>query len=264
MRNKYHHLINQCINHNLYTKHKLKAKSKILYCDNALERDSKNSSVDWWNRSFFIAMGVILTATFWFTVYDVTAKHEVQSRMIIAFSVVRNIKKLLTNRGSEDLRFLDSQRFLLSLAVIAAHIFLKMTMGPIGNPIYFENGEFGMMKNGTIFISTFFVMSAFLLTVNFLQSMKASDVSLGNFGLALFNRYFRLTVPYIFMILLHGLDVYPKLLGPYFRYFVEKEKWGCRNYWYSKIMYTDNYNFRHNFVRSIFQAIYSKFLICFV
>lgn len=247
LRKKYHHLINQCINHNLYTKYRLKAKSKVIYCDSSSE--TGNSSTDWWNTSFFIALSVILLLSTIFTIYDVTSKRKVQSRIIIAFSIVRNVEKLFSKRGPEDLQFLDSQRFILNLAVISAHAYLKMAMGPLGNPIYFENEDFWMLENGTIFISTFFVMSAFLLTINFLKSMKSSDVNLGNFGLALFNRYFRLTVPYLFMILVHGLDVYPKLLGPSFKYFMEKEKWGCRNYWYSKIMYTDNYNFRHNFVR---------------
>lgn len=190
----------------------------------------------------------ILLVTAGCSLYDITSKDEVQSRLVIAFSIVRNVEKLFIRRGSDDLQFLDSQRFLLNLAVISAHIYLKMAMGPLKNPEFFENEDFWMAENGTIFISTFFVMSSFLLTVNFLKDMKSSDVGLGNFGLALFNRYFRLTVPYGFMILFHGLDIWPKLLGPNFRYFMEKEKWGCRNYWYSKILYMDNYNFRHNFV----------------
>ncbi|KAL5285268.1 hypothetical protein ACFFRR_007174 [Megaselia abdita] len=243
---KYHKLINQCINHKLFTKHKLKATSKILYCDSSEENEIPRNSIDWWNISFFVVLGSLIVISLICTIFDLSFRKG-KSRLITAFSMVRNVEKLFTRRGSEDLQFLDSQRFLLNIAVISAHIYLKIAMGPVKNPIFFENEDFWMLENGTIFISTFFVMSSFLLTVNFLKDMKSSDVNIGNFGLTLFNRYFRLTVPYIFMILLHGLDVYPDVLGPSFKYFMEKEKWGCRNYWYSKILYMDNYNFRHNF-----------------
>lgn len=249
---KYDHLLNQCINYNLYTKFKLKAKSKILFCDSSAENNASKHSTDWWNTSFFAVLGVIVIISLLFTAYDVTSKHVVQSKIIVAFSIVRNVKKLLTQRGSEDLKFLDSLKFFLNMAVIISHIYLKMVMSPVGNPIYFESSHFWILENGTIFISTFFVISAFLLTINFLNDMKSSDVNLGNFALAMFNRYFRLTVPYIFVILLHGLEVYPNSLGPNFKYFFEKEKWACRNFWYSKIMFTDNYNFRHEFVSIVF------------
>ncbi|XP_013412597.1 nose resistant to fluoxetine protein 6 [Lingula anatina] len=166
------------------------------------------------------------------------------SKVILAFSVYTNGAKVLnTKQGSGALTCVNGIRFLSLSWVIWGHsyAFCFTFVGNIG-PIFEEYKNSWTMQplwSGTFSVDTFFVMSGLLVTYLTLREMKKGSGRFRvNWGLYYFHRFWRLTPPYMLVMMVYVPTFYLWGNGPGW------PKGGidpnCKNYWWANILYINN------------------------
>lgn len=120
------------------------------------------------------------------------------STVILSFSIPRNWYRLISKSKSQisnDLRPLQALRFLTMFCVVIGHVVLFMNVMPVYNPQYMEKNFYRIVTmilvNGTTIIQTFFVMSGYLLSLQFTKLQETSKFSFKYFPTAIIYRYLR-------------------------------------------------------------------------
>lgn len=99
-----------------------------------------------------------------------------------------------------------------------------------------------LLLNGTSIIQTYFVISGFMLTIQFMlykensKELKWSCVPEG-----VLYRFLRLTPVYFLMILLNATILIRLQNGPLWNRIGEIERTFCRNNWWTNLVYVNNY-----------------------
>lgn len=129
---------------------------------------------------------------------------QINEGFLVAFSVQRNIRRLITchesTKGSleHDLQFLYATRFLTMFCVIGGHVLLLNEIFPISNPEYIEVKYHEMLTmlltNGFKVIETYFIISGLLMSLNFMKFITNSPFGLKHFIHAIIYRYLRLII----------------------------------------------------------------------
>lgn len=118
--------------------------------------------------------------------------------IVVAFSIPRNWYRLMAkNRSqiSDDLRPIQALRFLTMFGVVLGHCVLFTNVMPMYNPEYMEKNFYRvvtmLLVNGTTIIQTFFVISGYLLTIQFIKLQATSTFSFKYFWSSILYRYLR-------------------------------------------------------------------------
>lgn len=118
--------------------------------------------------------------------------------MVVTFSLPRNWYRLISksdNPCSNNLRPIQALRFLTMFCVILGHSVLFTNVMPVYNPQYMERNFYRIITmiliNGTTIIQTFFVLSGYLLSVQFNKLQETTKFSLKYFWTAIIYRYLR-------------------------------------------------------------------------
>lgn len=99
-----------------------------------------------------------------------------------------------------------------------------------------------ILINGHTVIQTYFAISGFLLSVQFMDYKESQKVfHLSYFFKAIFYRYVRLTPVYAFMILFHATLLIDVQSGPLWKHVAETERSFCRSHWWTNLLYVNNY-----------------------
>lgn len=146
-----------------------------------------------------------------------------------------------------DLRFLDCFKTCTIFLVIIGHTNWIFLESGIINTFDTENLNHSLgsafLNTGCIITLTFFVISGFLLALNYhrvtTQMTKNESYTLLFIKFNVF-RYLRLTIPYALMVLVTGV-YFNNLGGPMWKHIVEKEQLTCRNNWWHNLLYINNY-----------------------
>ncbi|XP_055708626.1 nose resistant to fluoxetine protein 6-like isoform X1 [Phlebotomus papatasi] len=260
-RKLYDQLINQCINHELITGYDLVAFSQVEYC----VTNHEILEYDFLDICFFFVLVSLVTTVFASTYLDrrlkktrpveeQTSDHyrmplqgPVNGR--VTFSLLRNWYRLMSGpktNSDKDLRCIHAMRFLTMFCVIIGHTILFLNVFPVFNPQYIEMNYYRFITmiliNGHTVIQTYFAISGFLLSVQFMDYKESQKVfHMSYFFKAIFYRYVRLTPVYAFMILFHATLLIDVQSGPLWKHVAETERSFCRSNWWTNLLYVNNY-----------------------
>ncbi|XP_017836319.1 nose resistant to fluoxetine protein 6 [Drosophila busckii] len=267
-RMRYDHVINSCLNRKFEKKYQLRLRSNLEYCiraDEKLEHDAVDQTV-------YILLALLLLLTISSSSYDYRLKRQqvqpannqgnefyqqtlesLPQRFFCAFSICRNYYRLVLPTSSQyakDLRFFDAFRVVCVFIVILGHTLMVFMTVQLQNPEFFEQFlykfETSIFQNGNVAIQIFFVMSAFLLYVNFIERQwvdKSTSICrcIGVYFRVFFTRYFRLLPSLVLLILFNGTLLTRLGDGPFWRHLTEAERVFCRSMWWKNVFFINNY-----------------------
>ncbi|KAH8411059.1 hypothetical protein KR222_011279 [Zaprionus bogoriensis] len=267
-RMRYEHLINSCLNRDFERKFQLRLRSNIEYCewaDEQLEHDTLDVFV-------YMLIALILLLTILSSYYDFQLKRKQgdpllacgnlfyqqqlrtrTQRLLCAFSLCRNFYRLTLPSSSEfsrDLRFFDAFRVIGVFFVILGHTLMVFMTIQIQNPEFYEQFlyrfETSIFQNGSAVIQIFFVMSAFLLYINFTDRQWINKgtgplTCVGVYFRVFFSRYFRMLPSLVLLIMFNGTILTRLGDGPFWRHLTEAERVFCRENWWKNVFFVNNY-----------------------
>lgn len=187
---------------------------------------------------------------------DFYAKSEFKEnkfgKILICFSMLENGKKLLTVRVRspivrENLEILNFVRVLSIGWVVLGHTTMFGMTVPVladyNNALNeFKRSEFLVSLGACNAVDTFFFMSGLLVTYLFLEEVvKRPNLYLLKSGLALIHRYLRITPLYMFCLFFFWSLQKHLGSGPTNVYIDEIFHGDCPDYWYSNLLYLNNY-----------------------
>lgn len=166
--------------------------------------------------------------------------------ILSCFSVRKNCRALMKRKNSM-IHAIQGIRVLAMFGVIAGHRALFPNMGPILNPELYEN-EFHtpammMVVNGNVIVTVFFVITGFLEARAWLTTYEKLPsfsyvVVLGSY----IGRWLRLTPALAVMVAFDALWLEHLGAGPLWnQHVVKAEAQVCKDYWWTNILYINNY-----------------------
>ncbi|EDW58809.2 nose resistant to fluoxetine protein 6 [Drosophila virilis] len=265
---RYDHLVNSCLNKEFARKYQLRLRSSIEYCERAdepLEHDALDLTV-------YVLLALLLLCTVFSSFYDFRLKRQQTlparahgnlfyrqplrtraEKYLCAFSLCRNYYRLVLPSSSvcgKDLRFFDAFRVIGVFVVVLGHTLMIFMSVQLQNPEFFEQFlyrfETSIFQNGNVFIQIFFVMSSFLLYVNFTERKWISNSSstfdcIRVYFTVFLSRYLRM-LPSLALIILFNSSILSRLGdGPFWRHLTEPERIFCRETWWKNIIFINNY-----------------------
>ncbi|XP_011196535.3 nose resistant to fluoxetine protein 6 [Zeugodacus cucurbitae] len=264
----YGELVSHCINYDFHKNFGLGLRTSIEYCEEAnvsLEYDSLDVAV-------YVILAIIALTSIFSTIYDYRLKtkqtlssqnngfykvplESAEQQLWVSYSICRNfyqIHDLLESQRqtSKDLRFFDGLRVIGVFLVLFAHSLILFMAIQVENPEFYETffyrPETAIIENGAAIIQIFFVMSGFLLYVNFNErnfvttNTSIVDCIITYFKI-FFHRYLRL-LPSLIMLVLFNSTILVRLQnGPFWRHYVEAERVFCRELWWQNLLFVNNY-----------------------
>ncbi|XP_050324029.1 nose resistant to fluoxetine protein 6 isoform X1 [Bactrocera neohumeralis] len=265
---RYDKMVNRCLNYDFHHNFGLELRTSIEYCEEAnvyLEHDSLDVTV-------YTILAIIALVSIFSTMYDYRLKKSQilskqnnefykvplqcsEHQLWVSFSICRNFYHICDSSKSrsqtaEDLRFFDGLRVIGVFLVLFVHSLILFMAVQVDNPQFYEtffyHPETAILENGAAIIQIFFVMSGFLLYVNFNErKFVTSNTSLiGCVVIYLkifFHRYLRL-LPSLMMLILFNSTMLVRLQnGPFWRHYVEAERVFCRELWWQNLLFVNNY-----------------------
>ncbi|KAK3908003.1 Cyanidin 3-O-glucoside 7-O-glucosyltransferase (acyl-glucose) [Frankliniella fusca] len=175
---------------------------------------------------------------------DLKGEGAVQT-FLSCFSIRRNSRALTHTRGTL-ISAIQGLRVLGMVGVIVGHRAFFPNMGPILNPDLFEN-EFNtpiMMNiiNGTVIVTIFFVITAFLEARGWLMTYDKRRFSLRYALKACFGRWLRLVPALAVMVAFDALWLEHLGSGPIWNQLVVRGAAGsCKVAWWTNLLFINNY-----------------------
>ena len=169
-------------------------------------------------------------------------------RILLSFSLYKNGRNLLsTKQPAGTFTCLHGIRFLSLAWIILGHAYFMMfdrnqivNANLLAYKKYLEPMLFSTIFNQlTNAVDPFFVMSAFLVSVSYLKSLKRSEgkVSAKSIGILYLHRYWRLTPVYAAVMMIYTF-LFPYVnRGPLSKPDLFQE---CRDFWWSNFLYINN------------------------
>ncbi|XP_063697875.1 nose resistant to fluoxetine protein 6-like [Culicoides brevitarsis] len=253
--------VNKCINIGLKRKYGLMGYSSIEFC-NSNQEVAQYDFLDYFFMVILVAIVATVTAG---TYFDKSMnpketmdhyKKDVENvglgtRVLLSFSLPRNWYRLVTPSKTtigRDLRYVQGLRVVTMFGVVYGHVFLGYNFAPAINPEYIEQRYHSIwsmvMLNGMTVVQTFFTISGFLLTVQFVemtQQFKRQNWNPSYFWIAIFYRYIRLTPVYALMVLFDATWLVRTNSGPGWKRTAWIERSYCRRNWWTNLLYINNY-----------------------
>ncbi|KMY91834.1 nose resistant to fluoxetine protein 6 [Drosophila simulans] len=261
----YKEVVKGCLNHKFSEKFSLRTRSLIEYCVSASDKDLKLDLLD---LTFYGILVVILFITLCSSFLDYRLRKmssqksegfyreplkDRRQRLLTSFSVVRNYHRLVEPYNSDfsrDVSFFDGFRVIGVFVVILGHTLMVFMTVPIENPEFYEQFLFrfetSIFQNGSLVIQIFFVMSGFLLYVNFTKRQQVQPKTGTLECIAVYfrvfsYRYFRLLPSLLALILFNGTLLVRLQNGPFWRHLTEAERVFCRSNWWKNVFFVTNH-----------------------
>ncbi|KAL4219628.1 hypothetical protein ACF0H5_022200 [Mactra antiquata] len=181
---------------------------------------------------------------------DVKREPEVQrtgfwGQLLLSFSVYTNAEKILnTNQPSGTLTNVNGIRFISMTWVVLGHTY-AFGLSSTDNVATFLPAEiktftFQAISNATVAVDTFFVLSGLLVAYLTLKEIeKRGGVKRVNWFMFYFHRFWRLTPPYMLVLMFYV---------PLIKYWGEGPLWPqqgvdideCKDTWWRNLLYVNN------------------------
>ena len=181
----------------------------------------------------------------------IVTKTERVMKFMLCFSFISNTKKLFSTRTAKGpLACLNGLRVFSMWWVIQGHTYAFSTAN-MGNVLYAESTlvkrfTFQAIVNGSFSVDTFFFLSGLLVAYLALREIREKGKL--NWVYNFLHRYWRLTPLYVFIMLIFMSLIMYLIAGP-FQWLATDPKHGlvyeashgCRNYWWSNLLYINNF-----------------------
>ncbi|XP_060562019.1 O-acyltransferase like protein-like [Ruditapes philippinarum] len=172
-------------------------------------------------------------------------KPGILGKLLLSFSVYTNAPKILnTSQPKGTLTCVNGIRFLSMTWVILGHTYGFGAQSIANSARYFpellKRFTFQAVMNATVSVDTFFVLSGLLVSYLSLKELKKRGGALKfNWLLFYFHRYWRLTPPYMLLLMLYV---------PTFKYWSSGPVWPqqgidvdeCKDTWWTNLLYINN------------------------
>ncbi|XP_052816345.1 nose resistant to fluoxetine protein 6-like [Mya arenaria] len=168
-------------------------------------------------------------------------------KICLAFSAYSNgVKILSTVQGAGSLGALNGIRFLSMAWVILGHTYFFASGFDANLGVFFydelQKPSFSAVINASVSVDSFFTLSGVLVAYLTLRELKKVNGARGlNWFMFYFHRFWRLTPPYMLVIMV-GTVLLPYIVsGPFW---IEGEfpfMSGCRKFWWTNLLYVNNY-----------------------
>ncbi|CAG9562960.1 unnamed protein product [Danaus chrysippus] len=166
--------------------------------------------------------------------------------LIIAFSLINNLKKILSTKqnNSLGLECINGIKALAMIFIIAGHACLFIGSGPVMDAEAWDrlirDPINAFMLNNTLLVDTFLFLSAFLFSRLLLIELDKRRGRLNVLPILIF-RYIRVTPAYLIIILFY-MTWLPKIgEGPLWEGRLQLEQERCMEVWWANILYINNY-----------------------
>ncbi|XP_031623576.1 nose resistant to fluoxetine protein 6-like [Contarinia nasturtii] len=191
-----------------------------------------------------VIFGLVLLSTG----YDILCSiyNRKKSQVLLAFSFYTNGKKLFSlneENTSETIQCLHGIRVLSTQWVVLCHTYALYLVMPIQNRVvhdaFLSKYSNMMIVSGFVAVDTFFVLSGLLVSIGILKHLEKKGRL--NVLQLYVHRYLRLT-PLLAISLLISVSLYRfGEIGPLWTAMIEMNKKQCENYWWSTLLYVQNY-----------------------
>ncbi|KAH8304403.1 hypothetical protein KR059_008303 [Drosophila kikkawai] len=269
-RRLYSELVNSCLNLEFSQKFSLRVSSQIEYCvsaDNHLELDTLDLVA--YTVGIAIVLLALCSSTYDYCISNADSRQPPDNfyrkppksrkqQLLTSFSLARNYYLLTephTTDFARDLSFFDGFRTIGVVLVILAHTLMVFMTAAIENPEYYEQFIYSfwssVTQNGHVAIQIFFVMSGFLLYVDFTKRQLVNPKSdtlecIAVYFRLFFYRYFRLIPSVLALILFNGTVLVRLQDGPFWRHLTEPERVFCRTKWWKNVFFVTNHMMEHS------------------
>ncbi|XP_039272534.2 nose resistant to fluoxetine protein 6-like [Styela clava] len=170
---------------------------------------------------------------------------SVLSSLSMSFSAIKNTNTLIdVTQKDGNIHVLNGLRFFSMTWVILGHTF-SLSLGLTDNTVDFADfsldyGSFQVIVNGVLAVDSFFFLSGLLVAYLGLREMTKRGGKL-NVPLMYLSRYLRLT-PTLALTILVMVSIAPMIVeGPLEPVAVEPQIDICRKYWWTNILYINNF-----------------------
>nr|XP_021182728.2 nose resistant to fluoxetine protein 6 [Helicoverpa armigera] len=195
---------------------------------------------------------LFITILFFATLYETymiyygSKKESIISTLIISFSMINNMKKIISTKqhNSLGLECISGIKALAMIFIIAGHACMFIASGPVMDADAWDRlvrqPVNAFMLNNTLLVDTFLMLSAFLFSRLMLVELEKRRGKLNVIPILIF-RYIRVTPAYLVVILFY-MTWLPKMgEGPLWqdRLLLEQER--CMSSWWTNILYINNY-----------------------
>ncbi|XP_022828881.1 nose resistant to fluoxetine protein 6-like [Spodoptera litura] len=181
-----------------------------------------------------------------YTIYYGNKKESLISTLIISFSMINNMKKIISTKqhNTLGLECVSGIKALAMIFIIAGHACMFIASGPVMDADAWDRlvrqPANAFMLNNTLLVDTFLMLSAFLFSRLLLVELDKRRGKLNVIPILIF-RYIRVTPAYLVVILFY-MTWLPKMgEGPLWqdRLLLEQER--CMASWWTNILYINNY-----------------------
>ncbi|XP_050681527.1 nose resistant to fluoxetine protein 6-like isoform X2 [Leptidea sinapis] len=199
--------------------------------------------------ALMILFGVMLTFTTSYEIYSlrwgnnkISATHD----LIISFSVINNVKKILSTKQNNGLGLecIAGIKALAMIFIIAGHACLFIGSGPVMDAKAWDRliqePTNAFMLSNSLLVDTFLFLSAFLFSRLLLIELDKRRGRLNVLPILIF-RYIRVTPAY-FVVIFFYMTWLPKLgEGPLWKDRLQLEQERCMDSWWTNLLYVNNY-----------------------
>ncbi|CAG9791792.1 unnamed protein product [Diatraea saccharalis] len=195
---------------------------------------------------FFVAIFLMSTL---YEVYSLSCgsnKQTITHELIIAFSAIHNIKKIISTKQNTSLGLecIAGIKALAMIFILAGHSSLFVGAGPVMDASGWDNlirsPLLSLITNSMLLVDTFLMISAFLFCRLLLIELDKKGGKLNVLPILIF-RYIRLTPAYL-AVLFFYMTWFPKIgEGPLWKDKILLEKERCEKSWWTNILYVNNY-----------------------
>ncbi|XP_018567001.1 nose resistant to fluoxetine protein 6-like isoform X2 [Anoplophora glabripennis] len=193
-------------------------------------------------------LSLIVVLMFASTIYEMRGVYKQykkpQNRVFTAFSIYSNGKALFkASKSPSEIACLNGIRFLSIVWVVSGHIFSIYTSGPVANlkdVLDWTNSlESMIMVSGTLSVDTFLVVGGTLVVYVFTKA-KVQGVKFNIFKYYI-HRYLRLTPALAAVVLVSATLLDYMGSGPKWNYVKSDFADNCKQYWWTTLLYVQNY-----------------------
>ncbi|KAJ8724818.1 hypothetical protein PYW07_015776 [Mythimna separata] len=194
----------------------------------------------------FVTILVFSTLYETYTIYYGNKKESLVSTLIICFSMINNMKKIISTKqhNTLGLECVSGIKALAMIFIIAGHACMFIASGPVMDADAWDRlvrqPANAFMLNNTLLVDTFLMLSAFLFSRLFLVELEKRRGKVNVIPILVF-RYIRVTPAYLVIILFY-MTWLPKMgEGPLWQDRLHLEQERCMASWWTNILYINNY-----------------------
>ncbi|XP_066998899.2 nose resistant to fluoxetine protein 6 [Anabrus simplex] len=198
--------------------------------------------------AFFLLLLSISSVYDFITTVDIKEKGStppsVVREALLAFSVPRNMKKLVKYTPTEDtIDCIFGIKFYAMLLILIGHCSLFRSGGPVLNADFFQKAQMkfenSLLFNNQLFVDTFLLVSGFLFCYHLFKELdKRKSI---NVPVLYIFRFIRLSPAYIVVIAFYASVFYKLDSGPFWEARVGLERERCLESWWTNVLYINNY-----------------------